>query len=107
MKFDFKRAIRYFNYRTPSGVSIKVLRDWKVVFYCFIVFALLFSVMDIFLFLKYREEMKSEIGAKSVQEEPLIMVDRNSLDSVLDELKRKEVLFEKKMSAPKMKNPAR
>ena len=106
-KFDFKRIIRYFNYRSENGVSINVLRDWKAVFYCFIVLAVSFSLLDAYLFLKYQEELKSEIDTGPVQEEVLITVNRNSLNSVLEELKRKERQFEKKLSEQNMKDPSR
>ncbi len=107
MKFDFKRIIRYFDYRAAAGAPINVLRDWKVVFFSFVFLSLLFSLADAVLFLKYRSEMNSGAAVELSQEDRAVTLNRKLLTSVLRELKEKEDRFGKKLSAPPMKDPSR
>ncbi len=103
---DFRGGIKYFDYKSGRGLSVKSLRDWKILLLSFTVLIIVFLLSDIYLFWKYQMEMNAAVDLRAVDDEKAIAVDRQSLMNVLKELDRKAARFEENLSVPEIKDPS-
>ncbi|NOY35481.1 MAG: hypothetical protein GXP44_00965 [bacterium] len=103
-KIDFSKIIGYFNLYSEDGVSIKALRDWKVLFFCSVfLFASLLAV-DFCFFLAHNKVNETAPGA--LIGKSAASLNRRDLNDVLKELDAKERNFENILSAPEMRDPS-
>ena len=105
-KFDFKKILRYFRWRSEGGTSINILRDWKIAVFCFIVLALAFSAIDAYIFWQCQREGELNISGASARNEKPVTVDREKLKTVLEKISKRRAEFEKALTAPGVKDPS-
>lgn len=100
---DFKRIIRYFKLHKGEVKERSVLRDWKMILIGFVVILVVNLLINGFIFLKYKNEIFSEISAG---EGRAIKIDKVFLQNILDEIDKKEKRYNESLTLPQIKDPS-
>ncbi len=103
-KIDFNKIIGYFNLYSEDGVSIKTLRDWKILFFFSIFLLALLLATDFYFFRAHNKVNETAPGA--LTGENGLNLNRRDLNDVLKELDAKKRNFENILSAPEIKDPS-
>jgi len=100
---DFSKIIGYFNFHSSVGERRAVYRDWKIINVFFAVIFVLAVVADGYI----AWVNLSNLGNDAVLENKTPpVINRNSLNIALDKIKKKQIQFEDKLSAPAMRDPS-
>lgn len=102
-RVDFHEIIRYFNFHGSSGDKRVVFRDWKIINIFFAVVFVLAVIADGYVAwvnLKKLNDDTVAVNGKSA------VINKESLNSALEKIKKRQTQFEDKTSAPATKDPS-
>ena len=107
-KLDFVKIFGYFNYKRDEGRRLKVLRDWKVLFFFFVFVFFFFVILDVcFLWALERGLFKEEELTKTPGKAGQIVLHEDVLDKIIENLDKKEERFNSILSQPPLEDPSR
>lgn len=102
-KFDFKKIISYFNLQTEDGLEIKVARDWRWTVRIFVFILVLFFVFGGYVYWKKNIDILNGVEMEGSEES---VINKKSLQEVLDIITEKEKRFDENLSTPALKDPS-
>ena len=103
-KIDFNKIIGYFNPYGEGGAEIKVLRDWKVLFFCSLALFVALLAVDFGFFREHGAV--DEAVPDALTGKGSATLNQRDIGVVLDELDAKERNFKMILSAPEAKDPS-
>lgn len=100
---DFKKIIRYFSFRGSDGPKRDVYRDWKIINIFFAIVFILVILMDGYVSWANLSGLDRNVVLEEVKP---AAINKASLNSALEKIKKRQAQFEDKLNAPVVLDPS-